>query len=63
MSGDTFGCQGDCRWRIATGLRWAEPRDAGKHATTHRTASRTKNYLVPNVRGAGVEKLCTRAPN
>lgn len=36
----------------ATGIRWAEPRDATKHPTLHRTAPTARNSPAPNVRSA-----------
>ena len=36
----------------ATGIRWAEPRDATKHPTLHRTGPTARNSPAPNVRSA-----------
>lgn len=36
----------------AMGIRWAEPRDATKHPTLHRTTPTARNSPAPNVRSA-----------
>lgn len=38
----------------ATGMQWAEARDAAEHLKMHRAAS--KNYLAPEVSGARPQK-------
>lgn len=38
-----------------------EAKDAANPPTTHRTAPRTKNYLVQNVNRAKVDKSCIEA--
>ena len=41
----------ECHWHLVV-----EARDALKHPTMHKTASKTKNYLVQNVKSIEVKK-------
>lgn len=51
------GRHSGCHIGGATGMYWAEARDAAKHATTHRVdSSSTENFLTQNVKSVRVEK-------
>lgn len=43
-------------WKAATGIQWAEARDAGRNPIMHKTASIIKKYLTQNITSAEVEK-------
>lgn len=61
MPGGTFGChswQGGGCWHLVD-----RDQDAAVHPVTPMTDPPTKNYLVPNVDSAEIEKVCSRGLN
>ena len=62
VSGDIFDCQ---NYGVsATGIEWAEVRDAANHLAMHGAAPpTTKTDLLPNVSSAEVEKSCPNMKN